>query len=109
MPLVTPGGIGREVRAVLFQMRDSDQKRDSLVIWVRRGGRRTRALLIRPTARTTVTLGGRLTALAVDVRRGRVYVVNVDAGTLSLLDAANGTLLRTVTVDPTPSLVYPLF
>ena len=55
-----------------------------------------------------VTIGGQPTALAVDERRGRVYVVNAGEGTLCLLDARSGTLLHTVPVDPTPNPDYVL-
>jgi DNA-binding beta-propeller fold protein YncE len=47
-----------------------------------------------------VHLGGQPTALAVDERRARVYVADAAAGTLSLLDAASGTVLVTRRIDP---------
>jgi DNA-binding beta-propeller fold protein YncE len=53
-------------------------------------------------------LGSGPDAVAVDERTGRVFVATSNAGTVTVVDAHDGTLLRTVRVDPTPSLVVTL-
>lgn len=50
----------------------------------------------------TLTLGNAPGPLWVDGRRGRVLVVNKDDGTVSTIDAAHGTVLRTVAVGTAP-------
>jgi DNA-binding beta-propeller fold protein YncE len=55
---------------------------------------------------STVKLQAAPTALAVDERRGRVYVVSAATGTLSLLDARSGALLAARRIDPFASAAY---
>jgi YVTN family beta-propeller protein len=64
-------------------------------------------------AMRTLAVGGNLSAVAVDAGRGRVYVANAGAtdragtltgtGTVSIIDAASGAVLRTVPVGVAPS------
>ncbi|HTD77687.1 MAG TPA: YncE family protein, partial [Chloroflexota bacterium] len=42
-------------------------------------------------------------AIAVDERRGRVFVANTRSDSVSVLDAGSGALLRTVVVGAGPS------
>jgi YVTN family beta-propeller protein len=44
-------------------------------------------------------------ALAVDVLTGRVFVTNVDSGSVSMLDARSGIVMRTVAVSAFPAAV----
>jgi YVTN family beta-propeller protein len=53
----------------------------------------------------TTPVGRAPQALAVDGRTGRVFVVNMGDGTVSVLDARSGAFLRTVTVGANPSAV----
>src|SRR5438045_6310946 len=55
----------------------------------------------------TIALGVFLTAVAVDTQRGHVFATGYSGtsgvGTVSMLDATSGAVLRTVTLDQSPS------
>ncbi|HKC72626.1 MAG TPA: hypothetical protein VKF37_00270 [Chloroflexota bacterium] len=51
----------------------------------------------------TVAVGVGPRAIAVDERRGRVFVANTRSNSVSVLDAGSGALLRTVVVGAGPS------
>src|ERR687885_94397 len=51
----------------------------------------------------TVAVGRMPSAMAVDTRRGRVFVADEGANSVSMLDARRGRLLRTVPVGPAPT------
>src|SRR5205823_1761384 len=51
----------------------------------------------------TVAVGVGPSAIAVDERRGRVFVANTSSNSVSVLDARGGALLRTVVVGAGPS------
>lgn len=53
----------------------------------------------------TLTLGNAPGPLWVDERHGHVLVVNEDDGTVSTVDAAHGTVLRTVAVGDAPAAI----
>src|ERR687885_2797218 len=59
-------------------------------------------LQVPPAVRTT-TVGRIPTAVGVDARTRHVFVANMGSTTVSMLDAASGTVLATITVVPHPS------
>src|SRR5918911_4395423 len=59
-------------------------------------------LRVPPAVRTT-TVGRVPTAVVVDARTRHVFVANMGSRTVSMLDAASGTVLATITVVPHPS------
>jgi YVTN family beta-propeller protein len=59
-------------------------------------------LRVPPAVRTT-TVGRVPTAVVVDARTRHVFVANMGSITVSMLDAASGTVLATITVVPHPS------
>src|ERR687885_611593 len=59
-------------------------------------------LQVPPAVRTT-TVGRIPTAVGVDARTQHVFVANMGSTTVSMLDAASGTVLATITVSPHPS------
>src|SRR5919199_2311127 len=54
---------------------------------------------------STVPVGSTPVSLAVDARTGRAFVVNNGDNSVSVIDSARGTLLRTVGVGPGPTAV----
>src|ERR687887_75200 len=58
-------------------------------------------LWVPPTVRTTA-VGRAPTALVVDARTQHVFVVNLGSNTVSMLNAARGTLVATIAVAPHP-------
>jgi YVTN family beta-propeller protein len=59
---------------------------------------------LRVTSAVRTTAVGRIpTAVVVDARTRRVFVANMRSNTVSMLDAASGTVLATITVAPHPS------
>jgi YVTN family beta-propeller protein len=51
----------------------------------------------------TIAVGRAPTVVGVDTRTRRVFVVNYGATSVTMLDAASGTVLATITVAPHPS------
>lgn len=58
-----------------------------------------------PDAMTTVIVGAKPAAIAIDEQTGRAFVADSGGNTVSVLDTHSGNVLRTVTVGHTPSAI----
>jgi YVTN family beta-propeller protein len=77
--------------------------RAGLVLLVALAGLPVAGRLWAPPAVRTIAVGRTPTAVVVDACTRRVFVANLGSSTVSMLDAASGTVLATIAVAPHPS------
>src|SRR3990170_3985489 len=51
-----------------------------------------------PTVISTISIGGHLTGVGVNSSTNRIYVTNLQAGTVSVIDGATNTVISTISV-----------